>query len=166
MARIPVRISSFRNSINRSKQSGRNRNNLISVFQRSHADVSTQANDINRASINNNQPSKSSNKKIKIAHLNIRSLKKRDHLLQLRCLVKGKDYDVFALSESWLNSSISNAEVEIEGYKLSRLDRTRKSGGGVCVYTRISLKVKILTELTEISPSGSHQLWMHVHTGI
>ena len=116
MARIPVRISSFRNSIYRPKESGRNRNNLISVVQRSHTDVSTQANDINRASINNNQPSKSSNKKIKIAHLNIRSLKKRDHLLQLRCLVKEKDYDVFALSESWLNSSISNAEVEIEDW--------------------------------------------------
>ena len=52
--------------------------------------------------------------------------------------------------------------MEIEGYKLSRLDRTKKSGGGVCVYTRTSLKVKILTELTEISPSCSHQLRMHV----
>jgi hypothetical protein len=163
MARIPVRIFSFRNSIYGPKQSGRNRNYLISVLRRTHADVSTQANNINRASINNNQLSKSFHKsKIKIAHLNFRSLKKRDHLLQLRCLVKVKDYDVFAVSESWLNSTISNAEVEIEGYKLSRLDRTRKSGGWVCVYTRTSLKVKILTELTEISPSGSHQLRMHV----
>ena len=66
------------------------------------------------------------------------------------------------MSESWLNSTVSNAEVEIEGYKLSRLDRTTKSGGGVCVYTRISLKVNILTELTEISPSGFHQLWMQI----
>ena len=57
---------------------------------------------------------------------------------------------------------INYAEVEIEGYKLSRLDRTTKSGGGVCVYTRISLKVNILTELTEISPSGFHQLWMQI----
>ncbi|CAB3994838.1 Hypothetical predicted protein [Paramuricea clavata] len=90
------------------------------------------ANNINRARINNNQLSKSFHKsKIKTAHLNNRSLKKRDHLLQLRCLVKEKDYDVFAVLESWLNSTISNAGVEIEGYKLSRLDRTRKSGGGI-----------------------------------
>ena len=57
---------------------------------------------------------------------------------------------------------MSNAEVEIEGYKLSRLDRTTKSGGGVCIYTRTSLKVKILKELTGKSPSGFHQLWVQV----
>ena len=163
MAQIPVRISSFRDSMSRPKQSGRNRNNLISVLQRTHADVSTLVNNIIKTSINNIQPSKSCQKsKIRIAHLNIRSLKKRDHLLQLRCLVKENCYDVFAVSESWLNSTVSNAEVEIEGYKLSRLDRTTKSGGGVCVYTRTSLKVNILTELTEISPSGFHQLWMQI----
>ena len=160
---IYIRISSFRDSMSRPKQSGRNRNNLISVLQRTHADVSIQVNNINRTSINNNQLSKSCQKsKIRIGHLNIRSLKKRDHLLQLRCLVKENCYDVFAVSESWLNSTVSNAEVEIEGYKLSRLDRTTKSGGGVRVYTRILLKVNIVTELTEISPSGSHQLWMQI----
>ena len=156
---MELELSSFRDSMSRPKQSGRNRNNLISVLQRTHADVSIQVNNINRTSINNNQLSKSCQKsKIRIAHLNIRSLKKGDHLLQLRCLVKENCYDVFAVSESWLNSTVSNAELEIEGYKLSRLDRTTKSGGGVCVYTRISLKVNILTELTEISPSGFPQL--------
>ena len=64
------------------------------------------------------------------------------------------------MSKSGLNSTVSNAEVEIEGYKLSRLDGTTKSG--VCVYTPISLKVNVLTELTEISPSGFHQLWMQI----
>lgn len=100
--------------------------------------------------------------KIKIAHLNIRSLKNRDHLLQLRILIQEKGYDIFTVSESWLNSTVSNAEVEIEGYKLTRLDRTGKLGGGVCVYTRSLLKTQILKELTEISSSGFHQLWMQV----
>ena len=132
MAQIPVRLSSFRNSRRRPKQRGSDRNNLISVPQKSHADVLTHINNINRTNINKNALSKSFQKsKIKIAHLNIRSLKKRDHLLQLRCLVKENDYDVFAVSESRLKSTVSNAEVEVEGYKLSRLDRTTKSGGGV-----------------------------------
>ena len=80
-----------------------------------------------------NCPSHVRSQKLELPILNIRSLKKRDHLLQLRCLVKENCYDVFAVSESWLNSTVSNAEVEIEGYKLSRLDRTTKSGGGVCI---------------------------------
>ena len=59
-------------SMSRPKQSGRNRNNLISVLQRTHADVSIQVNNINRTSINNNELSKSCQKsKIRIAHLNI-----------------------------------------------------------------------------------------------
>ena len=80
---------------------------------------------------------------IKIGHLNIRSLKKRDHLLQLHSLMRDNVHNIFVESESWLNSTISNAEVEIQGYKLSRLDRKKKPGGGVRVYTRTSLKVKI-----------------------
>ena len=72
-------------------------------------------------------------------------------------------YDIFVVSEScFLNSTISNAEVEIPGYTLSRLDRKKKPGGGVCVYTRTSLKVKIFKELTEVLLSNFHQLWMKI----
>ena len=95
--------------------------------------------------------------KLKIAHLNVRSLKTRSHLLQVRELMREKDYDVLAVSESWLNST-----VEIDGYKLTRLDRRGKSGGGVCVYTRSSLKVKRLKDMYEISESGFHQLWIQI----
>ncbi len=52
--------------------------------------------------------------------------------------------------------------MEIQGYKLPRLDRKKKPGGGVCVYTRASVKVKILKEFTEVSLSGFHQLWMKI----
>ena len=76
--------------------------------------------------------------------------------------MREKDYDVLALSESWLNSTMTNAEVEIDGYKLTRLDRLGKIGGGVCAYTRSSLKVKRLKDMSEISESGFHQLWMQI----
>ena len=33
--------------------------------------------------------------------------------------------------------------VNLEGYKLSRLDRLHMGGGGVCVYTRNNLKAKV-----------------------
>ena len=35
-----------------------------------------------------------------------------------------KKYGILAVSESWLNSSVTNAEVEMEEYKLIRLDRS------------------------------------------
>ena len=55
-----------------------------------------------------------------------------------------KKYAILAISESWLNSSVKNAEVEIDGYSSSRLDRPRniknELGGGICVYTHKTLK--------------------------
>ena len=49
--------------------------------------------------------------------------------------MREKNYDVLAISESWLNSTTTTtAEVEIAGYKITRLDRTKKVAGGVCIY--------------------------------
>ena len=100
--------------------------------------------------------------KLQIAHLNVRSVKERNHLIQLRELMREKNYDVLAISESWLNSTTTNAEVEIAGYKITRLDRTKKVGGGVCVYTRSSLKVKRLKEMSVTSETELQQLWVQI----
>ena len=77
-------------------------------------------------------------------------------------LMRGKKYDVLAVSESWPNSTVTNAEIEIEGYKLTRLDRLHKSGGRVCVFTKAALKVKRLKDISGISELGFHQLWMQI----
>ncbi|XP_068737945.1 uncharacterized protein [Montipora capricornis] len=73
---------------------------------------------------------------------------------------------ILAISESWLNSSVKNAEVEIDGYSLLRLERPRniknEFGGGVCAYMRKTLKSKVLKDLSGISDTGFHQLWMQV----
>ena len=69
---------------------------------------------------------------IKPVHLNARSIKNREHLAQIKELVNDENVDVLAVSESWLNSSTTNAEVDISGYKIYRLDRKHKKGGGVC----------------------------------
>ena len=63
-----------------------------------------------------------------------------------------------------VNSSVTNASVELEGYKLYRLDRVGKIGAGVCAYIKITLKAEILNDLTEISVSGLHQLWLQVQS--
>ena len=76
--------------------------------------------------------------------------------------MREKNYDVLAIYESWLNSTTTNAEVEIAGYKTTRLDRTKKVGGGVCVYTRSSLKIKRLKEMSVTSETGFQQLWVQI----
>ncbi len=57
---------------------------------------------------------------------------------------------------------MTNAEVEIKDYKLTRLDRIGKTGGGVCVYTRSSIKARCLKDITETSELGFHQLWIQI----
>ena len=79
---------------------------------------------------------------ITLLHLNIRSLKKR-HFIQIRNLARDKNYEVISLSETWLNSSVKNAEMNIEGYKLFRQNRQGMHGGRVGVYIRVPLKAKV-----------------------
>ena len=85
-------------------------------------------------------------------------LKDQNHLVQLRSLVQENVLDVFAVSESWLNSSVKNTEVEIQD-KISRLDRRKKISGGVCINTR--KKKKVLKDLTS-DTLGFWQLWLQV----
>ena len=74
------------------------------------------------------------NKRIKIAHLNAQSLKNRSRFLKAHEMARQHVYDILSFSETWFNSSVSNARVHLDGYKLFRLDRLRKIGGGVCAY--------------------------------
>ena len=97
---------------------------------------------INVASTPRGQPSSSSaqrnctTSKLKIVHLNIRSLRSPSHLIELRDWAAANKTDVITISEIWLNTSVTNCEVSIDGYKLYRQDRLRKRGGGVCAYIR------------------------------
>ena len=100
--------------------------------------------------------------KIKLSHLNVQSIRNRNHLIQVRELVVDKKIDILALSETWLNSSTTNAEVKIQEYNIYRLDRKHKKGGGVCIYVRNDFKTKVLKNLSYISPVGFHQLWLQI----
>ena len=70
-------------------------------------------------------------KGLHFTHLNIRSLLPK--LSQLKLTIKDTNAAVLSFSETWLDDSISDNEVEIEGCNIVRLDRNRE-GGCVCVY--------------------------------
>ena len=99
---------------------------------------------------------------ISLAHLNVRSIKNRINFIQVNELVADNDWDVFTASETWLNSTVSNAEINIAGYKLIRSDRRYKRGGGDCAYIRNNLKAEEVKHLSSSSEHGFQQLWVRI----
>ena len=99
---------------------------------------------------------------INIFHLNIRSLRNKAQFIQLQELASLAKFDIIMISETWLNTSVTSAEVKIDRYKLIRLDRLHKRGGGVCAYIRKDLKSTLLKDLSYISERNFHQLWISV----
>ncbi len=59
---------------------------------------------------------------------------------------------------------MTNSEIAIEDYKIFRLDRLHKRGGGVCAYIKENLKASVLKELSQISESSFHQLWINIQS--
>ena len=39
---------------------------------------------------------------------------------------------MFTISESWLDASVSDLEIEVPGYNIYRVDQSNKTGGGIC----------------------------------
>ena len=72
------------------------------------------------------------------------------HLDEMKCVVHERGIHILAVSETKLDSEITDNLLEIEGYTLHREDRNR-SGGGVAVYVRNSLKHNRRTDIPEKS---------------
>ena len=60
----------------------------------------------------------SANIGVKVGHLNVRSLRNRQHHILIRELVIEKDFDILTISETWLNKAVTDVEVEIPGYMI------------------------------------------------
>ena len=51
-------------------------------------------------------------------------------------------FDIFTISETWLNSEITDDEISIPGYTFSRNDRNGRSGGGTLAFVRNGILTK------------------------
>ena len=71
-------------------------------------------------------------------------------------------FDILTISESWLDNSVTNLELQIPGYDLYRVDRQDKKGGGVFVYILQSYETEVLWDISALSDAGFHQLWIKV----
>ena len=98
-----------------------------------------------------------------IAHLNVRSMVSRENFHLIKQTISSNEFDIFTISETWLDLSTTDADRQISGYILFRQDRgTHKTGGGVVVYVKDTYKASVITELSAVSDSNFQQLWLKV----
>ena len=96
-------------------------------------------------------------KSLSVIHVNTRSLLR--HFDDIATLVATKRPHILALSETWLDDSVSDAEILLPGYSLFRFDRNR-CGGGVALYFLNGLTCSLLS--CGATPSGVEFLWVSV----
>ena len=56
------------------------------------------------------------------------------------------EYDVICVNETWLDNSVNNHEIDLDGYDLIRKDRNRH-GGGVATFIRNTINYKIRSDI-------------------
>ena len=109
----------------------------IFLLLRSHGDIEI-----------NPGPRKSKENNLSVCHWNLNSITAHNFskLTQLKAYISTYKYDFICLSETYLDSSIPNTLIDIEGYNLVRADHpTDTKRGGVCVYYKESLPVRIIS---------------------
>lgn len=78
-------------------------------------------------------------KGLKLAHLNINSLRNKIH--DLSSLLLNNDIHVIAITETHLDELIEDSVIYIQGYNVYRMDRDRYSGG-VALYIQDHIPAK------------------------
>ena len=93
-------------------------------------------------------PKKPKENTLSVCHWNLNSITAHNFskLTQLKAYVSTYKYDFICLSETYLDSSIPDDMIEIEGYNLVRGDhRNNIRRDGVCIYYKESLPVRIIS---------------------
>jgi len=87
-----------------------------------------------------------------VCHLNVRSIVA--HFPQFKECVLKDQYDLVAISETWLSPSVSDAQIMLNGYSLVRRDRGGR-GGGVAIYIKNSINFNLINTSNSIE-----QIWI------
>ena len=100
-----------------------------------------------------------SDKGLRICHLNVRSLYGK--IDEIRVIVLSSEIDIFCISESFLDDSISNSEIDIPGYDIERRDRPNGRGGGVLMYIKSGTKYKPRPDIGNTS-NRVESIWIEI----
>ena len=99
----------------------------------------------------------SSHKDVKMAHINVCSL--RNKVDEIRCLQKQCKFEILAITETHLHSSVSDAVLNIEGMKFLRLDRKSSKGGGCILFYSEHLRA---VHRKDLFVDGLEAIWLQV----
>ena len=83
---------------------------------------------------------------INVLYFNVRSLLPKIDNLRSLCVFHSPD--IICIVESWLDDTILDSEVSIQGYTHCRLDRSRH-GGGVMIFVKNSFNFSLLFKGTQ-----------------
>ena len=83
-------------------------------------------------------------------------------MLLVNDTILSNKFAVFTISESWLDATVSDLDIEIPGYNIYRVDRSNKAGGGFCAYVASNYRTELLADISNISINGFHQLWLKI----
>jgi hypothetical protein len=106
-------------------------------------------------------PRNSTKNQVAIGHLNVRSMVSREKFILVSHTITFNDYDIFAISETWLDSSITDMDIHIPGYVMFRQDRDKK-GGGLAVYVKDIYKASVIKKSSLVTENLFQQLWIKV----
>ena len=95
-------------------------------------------------------------KGLHLLHSNVRSLLPK--LPDVRLLLSQTKATVFAVSETWLDSTVTDGEVSVPGFNIVRRDRNR-NGGGVAIFIRDSIAFNIRPDL---AVDGLEAIWIEL----
>lgn len=87
---------------------------------------------------------------LRIAHVNAQSLV--GNFSEFYNEFNGSEFDIICVSETWLKGHVSDGLVDLPGYGLIRQDRKDRVGGGVAVYVKAQIPVKMLSKSNENVP--------------
>ena len=100
--------------------------------------------------------------KLSFLHLNIRSIRNKFDALLNYLHMLTHTFSLIALTETWLND-MDGDNFKIRGYNLTKVNRQNKGGGGICIFTRENIKIKIRNDLVnEESNSNTESLSVEI----
>ena len=101
------------------------------------------------------------NNKFTVAHLNVRSLPK--NIGEFGEIISKTNFDVIAVSETWLNKNVPKDRYTLNGYNIFRLDRKNARGGGCAIFVKSNYTAKIIK--TPCDKEIPEMLWLEIKVG-
>jgi hypothetical protein len=101
-----------------------------------------------------------------VVHLNIRSIKNRNHFAELETLIASFTHkpDVIAITESWLEYETDINYVQLNGYNNEFYIRNGTKGGGIILYISEKFQYSVLNQY---SLENAESVWVELkHNGV